>query len=384
MKYTCTLYLACCLLGINLNAQNNRKIVSPEVLSDGSVVFRMKAPYAKSVQVTGTWSADAKPVNLTKIDSSVFEVKIGPLASDLYEYRFKVDSLVMLDPANGFVTTGGTVVENRVLVPGSLGDLLAVRDVPHGSVTAQWYPSPSLGSTRRMQVYTPPGYENGHTRYPVLYLLHGAGGDEESWISRGRANYIFDNLIAAGKAVPMIVVITNGNPDVVSSPLNPASGNKAASSDVGGMASQQFEESLVKDVIPFIEQHYRVQADPEHRAITGFSMGGYQTQNITNKNPQLFKYIGIMSMGLFSEFRPIPGYDRQQHIAQLKSLLDAKPKLYWIGIGKGDFLYATVTKMRKLYDDIGFPYSYRESGGIHNWNEWRMYLTELVPKYFKM
>lgn len=367
----------------SLFSQTAAKLVSPQVMSDGSVVFRMKAPYAKSVQVIGTWSPIAQPVTMAKIDSTLFEVKIGPLASDLYEYRFKVDSLVMLDPANGFVTTGGTVVENRVLVPGSLGDLLAVRDVPHGTVTAQWYASPTLGNTRRLQVYTPPGYENGKTKYPVLYLLHGAGGDEESWISRGRANYIFDNLIAAKAAVPMIVVITNGNPDVVASPLNPASGNKPASSDVGGMASQQFEESLVKDVIPFIEQHYRVLADPEHRAITGFSMGGYQTQNITNRNPQLFKYIGIMSMGLFSEFRGVPGYNRQQHIDQLKALLAAKPKLYWIGIGKGDFLYGTVTKMRQLYDEIGFPYTYRESGGIHNWNEWRMYLTELAPKYFK-
>jgi enterochelin esterase family protein len=366
-----------------LFAQTAAKLVSPQVLPDGSVVFRMKAPFAKSVQVIGTWSVESKPANMTKIDSAIFEVTIGPLSSNLYEYRFRVDSLMMLDPANGFVTTGGTVVENRLLVPGSLGDLLAVKDVPHGTVIAQWYPSPTLGGNRRMQVYTPPGYENGKKKYPVLYLLHGAGGDEESWISRGRANYIFDNLIAANKAVPMIVVITNGNPDVVASPLNPATGNKPASSDVGGMASQQFEESLVKDVIPFIEQHYRVLADPAHRAITGFSMGGYQTQNITNKNPQLFKYIGIMSMGLFSEFRAIPGYDRQQHLEQLKALLAAKPKLYWIGIGKGDFLYGTVTKMRKLYDELGFPYSYRESGGIHNWNEWRLYLTELAPKYFQ-
>ncbi|GAB4029695.1 hypothetical protein GCM10028809_20920 [Spirosoma gilvum] len=345
----------------------------------------MKAPSAKSVQVVGSWAVDQKPVPMTKIDSTTFEAKIGPLASDLYEYRFNVDGLMLLDPNNGFVTTGGTVVENRVLIPGTLGNLIATQNVPHGNVTAVWYPSPTLGTIRRMQVYTPSGYEEGKTKYPVLYLLHGAGGDEESWISRGRANYIFDNLIAAKEAVPMIVVITNGNPDVVSSPLNRPLGDGAKdASGVGGMGSLKFEESLVNDVVPFIEKHYRVIADADHRALTGFSMGGYQTQNITNKYPNLFKYIGVMSMGLFSSYRNSdPNYSREKHVTQLKALMAAKPKFYWLGIGKADFLYDSVTKLRGLYDEIGFPYTYRETAGAHNWNEWRLYLTELTPKYFK-
>jgi enterochelin esterase-like enzyme len=372
------------LLSVCTEAQNNAKIISPDVQPDNTVVFRMKAPGAYSVQLTGSFAVDFKPVPMVKNDSGIYEIKIGPLASDIYEYRFILDSTMVLDPNNTFVTVGGSVVENRVLIPGKLGNLLATQNVPHGNVTAVWYPSPALGSTRRMQVYTPPGYEQGKEKYPVLYLLHGAGGDEESWISRGRANYILDNLIAAKEAVPMIVVITNGNPDVVASPLNRLKGERADVAGVGGMASLKFEESLVKDVIPFIEKNYRVKKDADNRALAGFSMGGYQTQNISNSNPGMFKYIGVMSMGLFSSFRNSNvSYDKEKHMAQLKALIAAKPKYYWIGIGKADFLYSTVTKLRSLYDEIGLKYTYRETNGAHNWNEWRLYLSELAPNFFK-
>jgi enterochelin esterase family protein len=380
LQLICCFFIFCAVL----QAQNSTKIISPEVLPDNTVIFRMKAPGAYSVQLAGSFATDFKPLPMSKNESGIYEVKIGPLKSDLYEYHFVVDSTSALDPNNTFVTTGGSVVDNRVLVPGKLGDLLATRTVPHGNITAVWYPSPSLGSTRRLQVYTPPGYETGNKKYPVLYLLHGAGGDEESWISRGRANYIADNLIAAKEAVPMIIVITNGNTDVISSPLNRLTQERNTdASGVGAMASLQFEESLVKDVIPFIEKNYRVAADPGHRAIAGFSMGGYQTQNITNSNPELFKYIGVMSMGLYASFRSTIAYDREKHVAQLNALKLANPKLYWIGIGKADFLYNTVTDLRKLYDENGFKYTYRETAGTHNWNEWRLYLTELLPVFFK-
>jgi enterochelin esterase family protein len=322
---------------------------------------------------------------MIKKDSGIYEVKIGPLSSDMYEYRFILDSALMLDPNNNAVTRDGSFVENRLLVPGKLGDLIAAQNVPHGSVTAVWYPSPTLGTTRRMYVYTPPGYEQGKDKYPVMYLLHGGGGDEDGWISRGRANYIVDNLIAAKEAVPMIVVITNGNPDAVAAPLDkPLNANTKDMTGIGGMASRRFEESLVKDVVPYIEKNYRVIADADHRALTGFSMGGYQTQNITNYNPGMFNYIGVMSMGLFSGFgNNNSNYDKEKHVAQLKALMASKPKLYWIGIGKDDFLYATVTKLRSLYDEIGFKYIYRESEGSHTWKEWRLYLTELAPKFFR-
>lgn len=359
-------------------------LVSPEVLPDHSVIFRIKAPGAYSVQVTGTMRSDFKPIPMEKKDSGLFEVKMGPLAPGMYEYRFIVDSALTLDPNNKAVTRDGSYVENRLLVPGPLGDLLDVQDVPHGTVSAVWYPSPTLHMNRRMFVYTPPGYEQGKEKFPVLYLFHGAGGDEDGWISRGRANYILDNLIASKAALPMIIVITNGNPESMAAPLDrPLNANKEQAG-IGSMASQRFEESLVKDVLPFIEKNYRVKADAGHRAIAGLSMGGYQTQNITNANPTMFSYIGVMSMGLLSSFGNNPGsYNKEKHIEQLKALVAAKPKLYWIGIGKDDFLYGTVTKLRSLYDEVGLEYSYRESEGNHVWNNWRLYLTEFAPQLFK-
>ena len=376
----CMLILSFCLY-----AQNNKKLVSPDIQPDNSVIFRIKAPGASSVQVVGTFAADFKPVPLVKKDSNIFEVKIGHLPSDMYEYRFILDSALMLDPNNNAVTRDGSFVENRLLVPGKLGNLIAAQNVPHGNVTAVWYSSPTLATERRMYVYTPPGYEEGKDKYPVLYLLHGGGGDEDGWINRGRANYIIDNLIASKEAVPMIVVITNGNPDAVSAPLDkPLNTNAKDIPGIGSMASGRFEQSLIKDVVPYIEKNYRVIADADHRALTGFSMGGYQTQNITNNNPGMFKYIGVMSMGLFSSFgNNNTNYDKEKHVAQLKALMASNPKLYWIGIGKDDFLYGTVTKLKSLYDETGFKYIYRESEGSHTWKEWRLYLTELAAKFFK-
>jgi enterochelin esterase family protein len=384
------LYLSCVavLFAIPHLAKAQRqqtRIISPEIQPDNSVIFRIKAPGASSVQVVGTWAVDFKPVPMIKKDSGIYEVKIGPLASDMYEYRFILDSALMLDPNNNAVTRDGSIVENRLLVPGKLGDLIACQNVPHGNVTAVWYPSPTIGAERRMYVYTPPGYEKGKEKYPVLYLLHGGGGDEDGWISRGRANYIIDNLIASKEAVPMIVVITNGNPDAVAAPLDkPLNTNLKDAGGIGSMASGRFEESLVKDVVPFIEKNYRVVPDADHRALSGFSMGGYQTQNITNNNPGMFNYIGVMSMGLFSAFgNNNSGYNKEKHVAQLKALIASNPKLYWIGIGKNDFLYGTVTKLRSLYDEVGLKYTYRESEGNHTWNVWRLYLTELAPKFFR-
>jgi enterochelin esterase family protein len=379
------LFLALIGICFNLYAQRNPKgLKSPEVQPDNSVIFRVKVPGATSVSVVGSWPTEFKNrIEMTKKDSGVFEAKVGPLPSDMYEYEFMVDSVSFLDPGNIAVTRDGSWIMNQLMVPGKTADQYDVKPVPHGNVTAVWYPSPVIGSDRRMMIYTPPGYSESKKSYPVLYLLHGAGADEEAWVSRGRANYIIDNLIAAGKAVPMIVVITNGNPSTPGAPLersielkqhNPATGP-------GAMVSGKFEESLIKDIIPYVEKNYRVIADPAHRAITGFSMGGYHTEMITNANPGKFDYIGVMSMGLFTGFgRP---YDKDAHVKQLDALKKSNPKVYWIGIGKEDFLYPTVVKLRGLYDEVGLKYIYRESAGRHDWNSWRPYLNEFAALLFK-
>ncbi|MBW3467002.1 esterase [Arthrospiribacter ruber] len=369
----------------NSPAQQESTLRSPEVLPDNSVVFRIKASNARQVSVVGTFTPEITPIPMTKNGEGIFELKVGPLASNMYEYRFIVDSTFTLDPSNPAVTRDGVWIENRLLVPGKLGDIMATKNVPHGSVTAVWYQSAILGTQRRMHVYTPPDYGTDGKSYPVMYLLHGGGGDEEGWVNRGRANYILDNLIASGKAEPMIVVITNGNPDAVAAPLDsPLGQSPKLNAGIGAMASKKFEESFLHDVIPFIESNFRVIADPDHRAITGFSMGGYQTQNITNSNPGMFSYIGVMSMGLFSSFSDSPvSYDEEQHINELKGLIASQPKLYWIGIGKDDFLFETVTELRKLYDELGLEYVYRETEGLHTWLEWRQYLIELSTLFFK-
>lgn len=359
-------------------------IISPEVLSDNSVIFRVKASNATDVKVVGTWNRRFKPDAMAKKDS-VWEVKVGPLLSDMYEYDIVIDGIPMLDPLNKNATRDGGYIQSRLMVPGGLGDLIDVKSVPHGDLKAVWYDSPAIGtSQRRMFIYTPPGYDKSEKKYPVLYLLHGGGGDEEVWVSRGRANYIIDNLIASGKAEPMIVVITNGDVNNVGAVLDrTAFDTKKDNTGIGAMAAGLFEKSLVKDVIPYIEGNYRVIADASHRALTGFSMGGFQTQNITNTNPSMFKYIGVMSMGLFSSARNDGSYNKEKHIAQLKELQENSPKVYWIGMGTDDFLYKSGVELRKLYDEIGFKYIYRENIGNHDWNSWRLYLTEFAPMCFK-
>lgn len=365
-------------------AQTRTANMPPEVQSDNSVIFRIKAPDAKQVILLGTWPASMYNFTIPMVKKdSIWEVKTRPLPSAMYEYRYLIDGISTTEPGSNLVTRDGTNVENRLMVPGPLADLIDAKDVPHGQVTAVWYPSPTLGGNRRMMIYTPPGYEKSKQKYPVMYLLHGAGGDEDVWINRGRANYILDNLIAAGKAAPMIVVITNGNSNTPAEPLDRSYTSKINENIMAGMSSQKFEESLVKDVVPFIESNYRVIAGPEHRAITGYSMGGFQTQNITNNNPTLFKYIGVMSMGLFSSAAPNAKYDKEANVKQLQALKAANPKVYWIAIGKADFLYQSVVKLRALYDEVGLKYTYQETDHHHEWNAWRLYLTEFAPMCFK-
>jgi enterochelin esterase family protein len=233
-----------------------------------------------------------------------------------------------------------------------------------------------------MQVYTPPGYEDSKEAYPVLYLLHGGGGDEEAWPTLGVAANILDNLITAGKAKPMIVVMTNGNPGQaaanVVSPAIPAS-----TLPVGGMGSMLFEKSLVADVIPYIENHFRAKKNKESRALTGLSMGGLQTMNTSFEHPSLFNYIGVMSMGFADMSRFGIKLDVSKRDQQIEDLKKAKPALYWIACGKDDFLYDSVVTMRKELDKHTFPYQYRESAGGHTWTNWRVYLSEFAGMIFK-
>jgi enterochelin esterase family protein len=373
------------LTGQGLEAQFGRgpSILSPEMNSDQTITFRLLSGGADSVSVSGNWMPGfGTMMDMARGDSGVWSVTIDVPPPEFYTYAFYVNGVKTLDPSNPLVVRDGSRYDNHFIVPGEGSDVYTVKDVPHGVVSAVWYPSPTLDKKRRMYVYTPPGYAESNEKYPVFYLLHGAGGDEEAWTDLGRTPEIMDNLIAEGKASPMIVVMTNGNAWSAAAPGHEPVSENAAPPDFSQMTRGAFEKSLVEDVIPFIEKQYRTLTDPDHRAIAGLSMGGMHTQTITNANPGKFAYIGVMSMGLMNNPR-FGEYDEEGHKKQIQALQDSGLKLYWIGCGKDDFLYESVTTLRTFYDDLGFRYEYRESTGGHTWTNWRIYLSELAPRLFK-
>ncbi len=359
-------------------------VVSPEIHPDNTVTFRISAPNASEVTVNGDWAEGAEAVEeMTKNEEGLWSVTVGPLAPEFYGYTFSVDGVQVLDPVNPQIKRSLSNT-SALMVPGEGSALYEVKDVPHGILAKVWYESPTLNLTRLMYVYTPPGYENDNGSYPVLYLLHGGGGNEDHWTTLGRAPQILDNLIAQGKAKPMIVVMTNGNPGQAAAtgagPELPGQGG----GEIAGMANRMFEVSLVNDVIPFIENHYRVIANKDNRAIAGLSMGGMQTQNVTNSNPDLFSYIGIMSMGIMDMGAFGGAVDANQDLdAQIEALKGSGVKLYWIGVGVDDFLYESVQDFRAFLDEHEFEYTYRESTGGHTWANWRIYLSELAPLLFR-
>lgn len=355
---------------------------SPEVLPDNKVIFRLQAPLAKTVSVSikGDWLVAGSEINenMIKGDSGLWTVTVGPLKPEYYGYTFVIDGVSVLDPGNLHIRRDWLGNESVLLVPGKESELYFVQDVPAGTVSKVWYDSPVIGLRRRMYVYTPPGYEKGTDKYPVLYLLHGGFNDEETWTSVGRINVIIDNLIAQGKVKPMIVVMPNGNSDQAAAsfdsyPVKLPSANRI--SKPGG-TNGQFEESLVKDVIPFIEASYRVLANKENRAIIGYSMGGGQTFRITVNNPDVFGYIGVFGAGV--------GSATPETEKQLQTLKSSNPILYWVGCGVEDPLaYKGSLILVDLLKKYNFKYFYKEAPGGHNWPNWRIFFSECVPVLFK-
>lgn len=364
------------------------QIVSPEIHPDGSVTFRFQAPNAGEVRLTGDFLPPDgwMPGNviMEKNAEGVWSYTTKPLASDLYGYAFIVDGLRSMDPNNVYMIRDVASVTNVLIVPGGQGDYYMVNSVPHGTVMRTWYDSPSgkYVQKRRVTIYTPPGYEEGKDKYPVFYLLHGMGGDEEAWINLGRTSQVLDNLIAKGMAKPMIVVMTNGNIAQEAAPGESSLGFYQPSMQVEGTMDGQFEESF-RDVIKFVESRFRVIPKKSARAIAGLSMGGYHTLHISRYYPNTFDYIGLFSAAIMADekqaSKPVYAHFDETLLAQKNNGY----KLYWIGIGKTDFLYQTNAEYRQKLDKIQMPYVYRESEGGHIWTNWRLYLTEFVPLLFK-
>jgi enterochelin esterase family protein len=347
-------------------------VVSPEVKADRKVVFRIHAPKAETV---GLFTTDIpggfRPRPLTKSKDGVWEVTLGPIDAGTYRYLFDVDGVRVADPRNQSVSESNGNVWSVVHVPGS--DFMDTTDVPHGAVARVYYRSSTLGRTRRMHVYTPPGYEAGTQKYPVLYLLHGAGDSDDSWTSVGRANFTLDNLIAAKKAKPMIIVMTAGHTGPFSF-IMPSAGK-------GGIGNAGFEDDFLKDVLPYVEKHYRVQADRQHRAIAGLSMGGAQTLNIAMARPRDFGYVGVFSSGV------VFGSTADWAKKNKEALDDAEArkglKLLWFATGSDDFLIGRTKETVALFKKHGFTPVFKETNGGHTWINWQKYLNEFAPPLFR-
>jgi enterochelin esterase family protein len=359
-----------------------RGVTSPEINADKTVTFRVRAPKAITVQVSGD-CIEGRTAAMTEKDGVWEYTTPAPVAPEMYTYNFIIDGQRVLDMNNVAVNRDVASLTNILLVtePGARSDLYAVHDVPHGTVSRIWYHSDYEGINRRMTVYTPAGYETSGKRYPVFYLLHGIGGDEEAWITQGRTAQVLDNLIAQGKAQPMIVVMTNGNIAMEAAPLETSTGYNVPSMGLPKTMEGSFETAF-PEIVKFIDKTYRTIPQKRSRAIAGLSMGGFHSKFISQNNPDMFNYIGLFSAAIgVTDANISPIY--QDNDKKLATLFSKKPALYWIGIGKTDFLIAANNAYRQKLDQLGYKYQYMETDGGHIWRNWRIYLTEFTPLLFK-
>lgn len=378
-------------------------VISPEVLPDRSVVFRLLAPQADTVGIRGSdipalagGRGAPPPPPMTKQDNGVWQVTLGPLEPGAYRYTFTVNGVAVNDPRNPATSESNTNTWSLVQVPGS--DLMDTRQVPHGAVASVYYYSTALKRTRRMHVYTPPGYETGRGKYPVFYLLHGAGDCDDAWTSVGRAGFIFDNLLASRKAAPMIVVMPAGH-------TTASTGARGAAAPAAGAAQaaprDEFFEDFVNDIMPYVEKNYRTLNDRQHRAIAGLSMGGGQTLNIAFSHLDRFAYVGVYSSGIMGGGMgagrgatppgpgnaPPPPFGAAWEKARLAMLDDAKLKrglkVLWFSTGVDDGLIVTTRNTVALLKKHGFNPVFLESKGAHTWLNWRDYLIQFTPQLFR-
>ena len=371
-------------------------MVSPEVSADRKITFRLFAPQAQSVRLTASdIQGLGQAGTLTKGDNGVWSTTVGPVEPGAYRYNFNVDGVATIDPRSPAISESNANVWSLVYVPGA--DFMETKNVPHGSVAAVNYFSTALNAWRRLHVYTPPGYETSGEKYPVFYLLHGAGDNDDSWTSVGRANFILDNLIAARKAKPMVVVMTAGH-------TTRAQGFGGGG---GGFLSttDDFAKEFLTDLMPLVEKRYRVITDRAHTAIAGLSMGGSQTLNIAIPNLQRFAYIGVYSSGLIGEFPGAGGRGGRggrgdaaapaaaapnnpnwetRNLAMLdNAALKKGLKLVWFSTGKDDGLISTTRSTVEVLRKHGFAVVFEESPGAHTWINWRNYLNTFAPQLFQ-
>ena len=386
----------------------------PVVNADHSVTFTVKAPGAKKMVLV----LSEKKYKMER-QGDTFTYHTASLPSEMYTYYYLVNGKQMLDPVNSRVTRDIDLKLNFFFVEGDVADYYLDKGVPHGKIDKVWYPSTLNGmSQRRMFVYTPPGYDSeGEDTYPVLYLLHGSGGDETSWTDYGRACQILDNLIHQDSIQPMIVVMPNGNIELDAAPGESPYMNKEPTGNNISSWFGKYEKLFVHEIVKYTERHYRVKADKQHRAIAGLSMGGLHTLYIALNNPDMFDCVGLFSaqtsnmlnvnniykmerfnhniqrfrnvMALMRDkvARPVSLSDRMGDIdiydnleEKLQRQFQHAPRLYYIAIGRDDFLKKMNREYRAILDKHGYPYTFVESDGDHSWENWRKYLVDFIKR----
>lgn len=391
MKLKSILAVVFCTVAIIAQAQQNigfraEKIISPQVNSDNTVTFRLNAPKAKSVSVKGDWEANDGVGTMKKGKEGLWEYTTPVLPSEMYTYRFDIDGVIGLDPHNPFTRRDVGNVFSIFFVGDGPADYYQVHDVPHGTMQTVWYQCQGLyQNNRRMVIYLPPSYDKDNKNYPVLYLMHGSGGDEMAWSDLGFVNRVMDNLIAEGKVEPMIVVMPNGNPSKQAE-AGETSENLSympvMTNTLPDYKAGKFEATFPQ-IVNYVDNHYRTLPDKAHRALAGLSMGGFYTMMISANFPELFDYIGLFSAGV--DFKGInwniPVYrDLDRKLAEQHK---QGVKLYWIGMGKADRLYPFNLDLMKRLDKAGTKYEYHESSRGHLWSNWRQYLLIFAPQLFK-
>jgi len=342
-------------------------IQSPEVHPDRRVTFRLRGPNVREVKLNANWHSGEKA--FLRGEDGIWTLTIGPLEPDIYNYTYSIDGVTTIDPHNPAVKTGVRPASSVLEVPAPAPAFYDVRAVPHGAVHIHHYQSKATGQTRRLHVYTPPGYAGApNRRYPVLYLLHGAGDDDSGWMHIGRAHLIMDNLIAEGKTVEALIVMPFGH-------ILPLGDLRAG----WERQNQLVEKDLLEDVIPFIEANYRVRRDPDSRAIAGLSMGGGQSARIGLGHPDLFHWVGMFSAAVRE---PASNEALQRFLAD-PAKSNAALRLLWIGCGKDDFLLEANQQFVALLEAKGIRHTWRLTEGDHSWPVWRRYLHELLPLLFR-